>query len=93
MRGAAKSKGGKPIIALPSTAKGGELSRVVPTLLEGAGVVTSRGDVHYVATEYGVADLYAKGIHERAKALIKIAHPKFREELERRAVELKLARK
>lgn len=91
IRGAAKSRGGKPIIALPSTARGGELSRIVPTLMEGAGVVTSRGDVHYVVTEYGVADLYAKGIHERAKALTKIAHPKFREELERRAVELKLA--
>lgn len=90
IRGAAKSRGGKPIIALPSTARGGQISRIVPTLLEGAGVVTSRGDVHYVVTEYGVADLYAKGIHERAKALIRIAHPQFREELERRAVELKL---
>ena len=93
IRGAAKSKGGKPIIALPSTARGGKLSRIVATLMEGTGVVTSRGDVHYVVTEYGVADLYAKGIHERAAALIDIAHPKFREELERRAVELKLIRK
>jgi 4-hydroxybutyrate CoA-transferase len=92
IRGAAKSKGGKPIIALPSTAKKGELSRIVPTLMEGAGVVTSRGDVHYVATEYGVANLYARGIHERARALINIAHPKFREQLERRAHELNLLR-
>ncbi|MBZ0136616.1 MAG: 4-hydroxybutyrate CoA-transferase [Planctomycetes bacterium] len=92
IRGAAKSRGGKPIIALPSTAMKGQLSRIVPTLLEGAGVVTSRGDVHYIATEYGVANLYAKGIHERAKALIQIAHPNFREELQRRAVELKLGR-
>lgn len=90
MRGAARSKGGRPVIALPSTAKGGEISRIVPTLMEGAGVVTSRGDVHYVVTEYGVADLYAKGIHERARALIRIAHPKFQDELERRARELKL---
>jgi acyl-CoA hydrolase len=90
IRGAARSRGGKPIIALPSTAKNGQLSRIVPTLMEGAGVVTTRGDVHYVVTEYGVADLYAKGIHQRAKALIDIAHPNFREELERRAHEMKL---
>jgi acyl-CoA hydrolase len=90
IRGAARSKGGRPIIALPSTAKGGKISRIVPTLMDGAGVVTSRGDVHYVVTEYGVADLYAKGIHERARQLINIAHPDFREELERRAHELKL---
>ena len=82
IRGAARSKGGKPIIALPSTARDGTISRIVPTLMEGAGVVTSRGDVHFVATEYGVADLYAKGVSERAKALIRIAHPKFRDELE-----------
>lgn len=90
IRGAARSKGGRPIIALPSTAKGGTLSRITPTLMEGAGVVTSRGDVHYVVTEHGVADLYAKGIHQRARALIKIAHPSFREELERKARELNL---
>jgi acetyl-CoA hydrolase len=81
MRGAARSKGGKPIIALPSTAKKGEMSRIVPVLKPGAGVVTSRGDVHYVATEYGVASLHGKSITERARALIAIAHPKFREEL------------
>lgn len=90
IRGAARSKGGRPIIALPSTAKGGEISRITPTLMEGAGVVTSRGDVHYVVTEHGVADLYAKGIRQRARALINITHPKFREELERKARELNL---
>ncbi|MDR3665209.1 MAG: acetyl-CoA hydrolase/transferase C-terminal domain-containing protein, partial [Ignavibacteriaceae bacterium] len=82
IRGASRSKGGKPIIALPSTAKKGELSRIVPFLKQGAGVTTSRGDVHYVVTEYGVADLYGKTIRQRAKALINIAHPKFREELD-----------
>ncbi|MBE7490950.1 MAG: acetyl-CoA hydrolase/transferase family protein [Planctomycetes bacterium] len=90
IRGAARSRGGKPIIALPSTARGGEVSRIVPTLLEGAGVVTSRGDVRFVVTEYGVADLYAKGTRQRARALLEIAHPKFRPDLERRALELKL---
>ncbi len=81
IRGAARSKGGKPIIALPSTAKNDSLSRIVPHLKEGAGVVTSRGDVHYVVTEYGVAYLHGKTIQERCRALIKIAHPKFRDEL------------
>jgi acetyl-CoA hydrolase len=87
IRGAARSKGGKPIIALPSTAKGGTLSRIVPMLAPGAGVTTSRGDVHYVVTEYGVADLYGKTIRQRVNALIGVAHPAFREELERYAVE------
>ncbi|TAK55494.1 MAG: acetyl-CoA hydrolase/transferase family protein [Bacteroidetes bacterium] len=82
LRGAARSKGGKPIIALPSTAKQGRLSRIVPILAEGAGVTTSKGDVHFVVTEYGVADLYGKTIRQRMKALIDIAHPDFREELE-----------
>ncbi len=81
IRGAAHSEGGKPIIALPSTTKDGKVSRIVPTLKTGAGVVTSRGDVHYVVTEYGVANLFGKSIQERAKSLIKIAHPKFRDEL------------
>lgn len=90
IRGAARSNGGKPIIALPSTARGGTVSRIVPTLLEGAGVVTSRGDVRFVVTEYGVADLYAKGLRQRARALLNIAHPKFRPELEHRAKELHL---
>lgn len=90
IRGAARSRGGKPIIALPSTARGGAISRIVPTLLDGAGVVTSRGDVHFVVTEHGVADLYAKTTRQRARALINIAHPKFRDELEQRARELNL---
>ncbi len=90
IRGAAESKGGKPIIALPSTAKGGTISRIVPYLKKGAGVVTSRADVHYVVTEYGVADLHGRNLRERARALIEIAHPKFREELERAAYERKL---
>ena len=77
-RGAARSKGGKPIIALPSTASNGTISRIVPVLKPGAGVVTSRGDVHYVVTEYGVAFLHGKTIRERAMALIQIADPKFR---------------
>ncbi len=81
IRGAARSKGGKPIIALPSTAKDDTISRIVPHLKEGAGVVTSRGDVHFVVTEYGVAYLHGKTVQERCRALINIAHPKFREEL------------
>jgi len=81
LRGASRSKGGKPIIALPSTAKNGTLSRIAPMLEPGAGVVTSRGLVRYVVTEYGVAYLHGKSIRERAKALIEIAHPKFRDEL------------
>lgn len=81
VRGAARSRGGKPIIALQSTAKNDEISRIVPQLKPGAGVVTSRGDVHYVVTEYGIAYLHGKSIRERAEALIQIAHPKFREEL------------
>lgn len=81
IRGAARSKNGRPIIALPATAKGGTLSKIVPTLKPGAGVVTSRGDVHYVATEYGIASLYGKPIRDRVKALIGIADPKFQDEL------------
>jgi 4-hydroxybutyrate CoA-transferase len=81
LRGASRSKGGKPIIALSSTAKGGTVSRIVPMLTPGAGVVTSRGLIRYVVTEYGVAYLHGKSIRERAKALIEIAHPKFRDEL------------
>jgi acyl-CoA hydrolase len=81
IRGAAHSKGGKPIIALPSTAKDGEATRIVPFLKQGAGVVTTRGDVHYVVTEFGVAYLHGKNLQERTKALINIAHPKFRADL------------
>ena len=81
LRGATRSKGGKPIIAIPSTAKQGKISRIVPVLDPGAGVVTSRGLVRYIVTEYGVAYLHGKSIRERAKALIDIAHPDFRAEL------------
>ena len=81
LRGASRSKGGKPIIAISSTAKNGTISRIVPMLSPGAGVVTSRGLIRYVVTEFGVAYLHGKSIRERAKALIEIAHPKFREEL------------
>ncbi|MCY1022350.1 bifunctional acetyl-CoA hydrolase/transferase family protein/GNAT family N-acetyltransferase [Pyxidicoccus sp. MSG2] len=81
LRGARRSRGGKPILALPSTAKGGTVSRIQAALEPGTGVVTSRGDVHYVVTEYGVADLWGKNIRERALALIDIAHPDFRGEL------------
>jgi 4-hydroxybutyrate CoA-transferase len=81
LRGASRSKGGKPIIAMSSTAKSGAISRIVPMLSPGAGVVTSRGLVRYVVTEYGVAYLHGKSIRERAKALIEIAHPRFRDEL------------
>ena len=81
IRGAARSKGGKPIIALPSTTRDGTVSKIVPHLKEGAGVVTSRGDVHYVVTEYGVAYLHGKSLRRRAEALISIAHPNFRDEL------------
>jgi 4-hydroxybutyrate CoA-transferase len=91
LRGAARSKGGVPIITLPSTAKGGQLSRIVPTLKPGAGVVTSRGDVHYVVTEYGVAYLHGKTLRQRAEALIQVAHPDFRDELLESARQAKLA--
>jgi acetyl-CoA hydrolase len=84
--GASLSKGGVPIIALPSRAK--EFSRIVTTLKEGAGVITTRNHVHYVVTEYGVADLYGKTIRERAQSLINIAHPEFRDRLTREAKEL-----
>ncbi len=81
IRGAALSKGGKPIIALPSTTKGDSISRIVPYVTEGAGVVTSRGHVDYVVTEYGIASLRGKSVRERALELIRIAHPKFRKKL------------
>jgi len=88
-RGAAKSKGGKAIIALPSTAKGGTISRIMTHLSPGAGVVTTRAGVHYVVTEFGVAYLHGKSIQERALALISIAHPKFRADLLREAIAAK----
>jgi acyl-CoA hydrolase len=81
MRGAARSRGGKPIIAISATAKNGAVSRIVPQIKDGAGVVTTRADVHYVVTEYGIAYLHGKNVRQRAEALIEIAHPKFREEL------------
>ncbi len=90
IRGAAQSKGGKPIIALPSTAKNDTLSKIVPTLQVGAGVVTTRADVHYVVTEYGVAYLHGKNLRQRAEALINIAHPNFRPWLEEEAKKRKL---
>jgi 4-hydroxybutyrate CoA-transferase len=86
IRGAARSKGGVPIIALPSTAMHGDVSRIVPVLEPGAGVVTSRGDVHYVVTEHGIAYLHGKTLRERAQALIAIADPRFQQELEDFAV-------
>jgi len=90
IRGAAHSRGGRPIIALPSTAKGGTESRIVPFLKTGAGVVTSRADVHYVVTEFGATNLFGKNLRERAEALIGIADPQFRDDLERAAKERKL---
>jgi 4-hydroxybutyrate CoA-transferase len=81
IRGAARSKDGLPIIALLSTARQGEVSRIVPMLYEGSGVVTTRNDVHYIVTEYGVASLYGKSVRERARELINVAHPRFRDEL------------
>lgn len=81
VRGAARSKDGQTFIALPSTAKNDTMSRIVPHLKEGAGVTTSRNDVHCIVTEYGVADLYGRSISERVHALVNIAHPNFREEL------------
>jgi acyl-CoA hydrolase len=86
IRGATRSKGGVPIIALPSTARGGTISRIATVLEPGAGVVTSRADVHYVVTEHGIAYLHGKTLRERAEALIAIADPYFRDELEDFAV-------
>ncbi len=91
--GAAKSYGGKAIIALPSTTSDGATSRIVSKLSPGAGVVTTRGDVHYVVTEYGVAYLHGKSVRERALALISIAHPRFLETLLKEAIEAKYLRK
>lgn len=81
IRGSSRSKGGKPVIAMPATAKNGSISRIVPILDPGAGVVTSRGSVHYVVTEFGVAYLHGRTIRQGAEALIEIAHPDFRDEL------------
>jgi 4-hydroxybutyrate CoA-transferase len=81
VRGACGAEGGKAIIALPATAKNGTVSRITPFLPQGTGVVTSRADVDYIVTEFGVARLFGRTLQERAKALIGIAHPKFRDEL------------
>jgi acetyl-CoA hydrolase len=92
--GAARSRDGVPIIALPSTAvlKDGSLvSRIAGMLKQGAGVTTSRSHVHYVVTEYGVADLYGKTIRQRARALVAVAHPDFRQRLQQQAAELHYA--
>lgn len=88
IRGAARSKGGVPIIALLSTAKNGSISRIVPMLEPGAGVVTTRADVHYVVTEHGIANLHGKSLRERAAALIQVADPKFRAGLEEFALRM-----
>ncbi|MBS1722120.1 MAG: acetyl-CoA hydrolase/transferase family protein [Armatimonadetes bacterium] len=88
IRGAGRSKRGRPIIALPSTALGGKASRITACLKPHSGVVTTRGDVHYIVTEYGVAYLRGRSIRERAEALIEIAHPSFRDELRETAREL-----
>ncbi|MEP7190252.1 MAG: acetyl-CoA hydrolase/transferase C-terminal domain-containing protein [Roseiflexaceae bacterium] len=88
IRGAARAEEGRPIIALPATAQNGTISRIVPTLDSGAGVVTSRYDVHYVVSEYGVALLYGRTLAQRARALIAIAHPDFRPMLTKAACEL-----
>jgi len=89
IRGASRSEGGKPIIALPSTTRDGKISKICTQLKPGAGVVTSRGDVHYVVTEYGSAQLHGLSIRQRIRALIGIAHPDFRDELEKYAKEQK----
>lgn len=90
IRGAARSEGGKPVVALPSTARDGKVSRISARLRPGAGVVTTRADVHYVVTEYGIAQLHGKSVRERTLALIHIAHPKFRDKLLEEARERKL---
>jgi acyl-CoA hydrolase len=87
MRGAALSSGGMPIIALPSTAANGTVSRIAPALKPGAGVVATRGHVHWVVTEYGAVDLFGKSLRERAQLLIAVAHPDFRAELRRASAE------
>lgn len=83
VRGASMGENGRSIIAIPSTASKGTLSRIVPLIKEGSAITTSRNDVHYVVTEYGIADLRGKSLRERAKALIAIAHPDFQDELKK----------
>jgi len=89
--GASRSKGGVPIIALPSTStlrNGNIVSKIVPMLKHGAGVVTTRNHVHFVVTEFGVAELYGKTVRQRTQALIKVADPRFRDEITAKAREL-----
>jgi acyl-CoA hydrolase len=87
IRGSALSRGGRPIIALPSTAANGTVSRIVSTLQPGAGVVTTRGHVHWVVTEYGAVNLFGRSLRQRGEALISLAHPDFRGELRRALAE------
>jgi len=89
IRGAALSRGGKPIIALPSTAAGGSLSRITAELKPGAGVVTTRGHVHWVVTEHGAVNLHGKTLRERGEALVSIAHPDFRNELRKHLTDVR----
>jgi 4-hydroxybutyrate CoA-transferase len=89
IRGAALSPGGKPIIALPSTAAGGRASRIVSALKTGAGVVTTRGHVHWVVTEYGAVNLFGLTLRQRADCLIGIAHPDMRAQLRREFAEIR----
>ncbi|MCA1733692.1 MAG: 4-hydroxybutyrate CoA-transferase, partial [Acidobacteria bacterium] len=89
MRGAALSPGGVPIIALPSTAARGKVSRIVKSVNQGAGIVTTRGHVHWIVTEYGAVNLWGRSLRERAAALISIAHPDFRAELKREISEIR----
>jgi len=89
IRGSALSRGGRPIIALPSTAAGGSLSRIVPGLKPGSGVVTTRGHVHWVVTEYGAVNLFGMSLRQRSDALISLAHPDFRGELRRAMSEIR----
>jgi len=90
VRGAVQSPGGKAFIALPSTAKQGAVSRIVPRLAQGAGVVTTRGHVQWVVTEFGAVNLRGRTLRQRAELLISIAHPDFRAELRAAAVERKI---
>lgn len=88
LRGAARSRNGRPVLAMPSTAKGGSISRIVAEHPAGFGITTTRADVHWVATEYGIVNLFGKSRRQRARALIELAHPNFRASLESSAAEI-----
>ncbi len=90
VRGAYAARGGKSILAFYSTAKKGQISRVIPRLRTGSAVTTPRMDVNYLATEYGIVDLKQKSVRERAEAIISIAHPKFRDDLMKEALRMHL---